>query len=712
MTAAPLSESVFVSAPDIDGLAPAGGPRIALWVLLVVLVLVAEGFLLMMTVQYRSGRAQEKVDLATAATSSAMRQLLGRDLEFALALPDRQQPLSVWQAAVTRLLGAHPEMLRVERRDVALELRAAVDSRLYTPTFSHIDRSQMHVDTDLACATSKRRSGPAYSDAYYVPLLDGAASEVMDLCVTELHGDEVAGYLVVSYSLPALLDLVGASGVADGNDLMLLESDGTRAAHGSLRAGAGVYRASRLVDLPGAALQLQLESPSRRPRLVPDVMSVFIVSLSLALIAVVATLAIDMRRRAGAESALADALSFRKAMEDSLVTGLRARDLEGRITYANPAFCAMVGFRADELLGSGTPPYWPAEQRLAYQERRASRLASSGRDTFETIFMRKGGERFPAMVFEAPLIGVTGQHTGWVSAVVDLSAQRRVEEIARQQQERLQAAARLATAGEMASLLSHELTQPLSAISAYATGTLNMLVDDAEGGISNAELRPLMKEGLAQIAEQAQRAGRVIKSVHNFVRRRDGSREPTAVADLIEAVLPLIRLQARKSQARIEIEIDKEIPRVLCDRAMVEQVLLNLARNGLQAMQSLPPDAACILTLRVRAESPAWICLSVRDCGAGIDDHTAAQLFKPFFTTRADGMGLGLSVCRTIVEQHGGALAFVNVRDSSGHIAGVEFSFTLPAAGRVRAQESARTPAYGGKAENASGTSSDPQSLP
>jgi two-component system sensor histidine kinase DctS len=518
---------------------------------------------------------------------------------------------------------------------------------------------------------------------------------VLDLCVVVLHGDEVTGYLVLSYNLPALLDQVGASGVADGNDLMLLEPDGTRVAHGSLRAGVGVYRASRMVDLPGAALQLQLESPARRPRLVPDVMSVFVVSLSLALIGVVTTLAIDMRRRAGAEAALADALSFRKAVEDSLVTGLRARDLEGRITYANPAFCAMVGFAANELIGSAMPPYWPPEQRLAYQERRASRLASSSRDTFETTFMRKGGERFPAMVFEAPLIGATGRHTGWVSAVVDLSAQRRVEEIARQQQERLQATARLATAGEMASLLSHELTQPLSAIAAYATGTLNMLVDDAEGGVSDAELRPLMKEGLAQIAEQAGRAGRVIKSVHNFVRRRDGSREATAVADLVEAVLPLIRLQARKSQARIEVDIATGIPPVLCDRAMVEQVLLNLARNGLQAMQSRPADNACILTLRARAESPERICLSVHDRGDGIDERTAAQLFQPFFTTRADGMGLGLSVCRSIIEQHGGTLAFVNARDAAGRIAGVEFSFTLPAAGLAPRRDPAQVAAEG-----------------
>jgi two-component system sensor histidine kinase DctS len=126
--------------------------------------------------------------------------------------------------------------------------------------------------------------------------------------------------------------------------------------------------------------------------------------------------------------------------------------------------------------------------------------------------------------------------------------------------------------------------------------------------------------------------------------------------------------------------------RVVCDRAMVEQVLLYLTRNGIQAMQGGQQRAAPVLTLRVRQTHPQWVCLSVGDRGPGIGDEVARQLFTPFFTTRSDGMGLGLSVCRTIVEQHGGALDFANLRDAHGAILGAEFRFTLPAAASVAAR--------------------------
>jgi len=119
---------------------------------------------------------------------------------------------------------------------------------------------------------------------------------------------------------------------------------------------------------------------------------------------------------------------------------------------------------------------------------------------------------------------------------------------------------------------------------------------------------------------------------------------------------------------------------------MVEQVLLNLTRNGIQAMQ-LETTVDPLLTLRVREIQPQWIVLSVIDQGPGIADDIARQMFNPFFTTRSDGMGLGLSVCRTIVEQHGGALDFENRRDERGQVVGAEFRFTLPAAAPRRAHD-------------------------
>jgi two-component system sensor histidine kinase DctS len=415
------------------------------------------------------------------------------------------------------------------------------------------------------------------------------------------------------------------------------------------------------------------------PELFPNVLTALVTAMSIALLAVLFLLGKDTRRRLEVERDLADALAFRKAMEDSLVTGLRARDLGGRTTYVNPAFCAMVGFSAQELLGQGTPaPYWPPELAGEYQKRQDVRLAGQHRpprEGFESTFMRKDGSRFPVLIIEAPLINAHGVQTGWMSAFLDISEQRRVEELSRASQERLQATARLATVGEMASLLSHELNQPLAAISSYATGSLNMLDGPARARVEPADLQLALR----RIAEQAERAGRVIKSVHDFVRRRDKDREPTAPQALIDAVMPLVGLQARKLGVQVETRIPSPLPAVLCDRTMVEQVLLNLARNAMQAMDQakVPRPSLVIQVRRVAGDDAAgakgWLEFSVADQGPGIRPEVGEQLFTPFFTTKAEGMGLGLSLCRTVVEQHGGFLAFEPNRPQ-----GTIFRFTLP----------------------------------
>ena len=686
--------------------------RTFLWAALVVLLLIAQTLLMTLAYSYRAARLQESVEVTAAAVSTDLTELLARDLQAALSLPGGAAPLEQWRARAEELLIARPELLRLERRDAVHTVIAAVDTRSRPPLFSMLSRHDAHIDTELACTAAQRRGGPTYSDSFYVPQTDGMGLEVMDLCIAEPHrpGDPArsASFVVATYSLTGLLDELTAqataaqagsrsgsdAAAATGHDLSFVEADGARLAHSRSHIGAGVYRASRMIDLPGTAMQLHVDSAARRPSLMPDMITALVIGLSLTLLGVVALLARDVRKRAGAEAALAEALAFRKAMEDSVVTGLRARDLQGRTTYVNPAFCAMVGFELADLIdrvNHGAPPYWPAELAADYQRRQQRRFESTlteqSREAVETVFVRRNGERFPAMVFEAPLLDSAGRHTGWMSAVLDLSVQRRVEEVARQQQERLAATARLATVGEMASLLSHELNQPLSAIAAYATGSLNMMDAQGPGGAGagrgsppDPDLWPLLRQASQRIAEQAERAGRVIRSVHDFVRRREHAREAVGVDAVLDAVLPLITLQARKSDTRIEFDIGVPAPRVLCDRAMVEQVLLNLSRNAVQAMDGMAPARARVLTLRVRQSGPQWVRISVGDAGPGVADEVARQLFTPFFTTRSDGMGLGLSVCRSIAEQHGGALTFSNLRDADGAVCGAEFEFTLPAA--------------------------------
>ena len=503
------------------------------------------------------------------------------------------------------------------------------------------------------------------------------------MCLPTVVQGSTVGFTLLTYSLQEILATELGETYGRRNEISFIEPDGTRlAVHGTLPRAKRLFTATQLLDLPGATLMLRMDGRRATPDRFPNVLPALVMAMSIALVSVLVLLVKDSRRRLKAERDLADALAFRKAMEDSLVTGLRARDLNGRVTYVNPAFCQMVGFEADLLLGQSAPmPYWPPEMVGEYQQRQAVRLAGNShpREGFESVFVRKDGSRFPVLIFEAPLINVLGQQTGWMSAFLDISEQRRIEEISRSSQERLQATARLATVGEMASLLSHELNQPLAAISSYATGSLNLLQhpeqSDAQHQLSDLQM------AFERISEQAGRAGKVINSVHDFVRRRDQDKEIVSPQAIIDAVMPLVQLQAHKLHVRIETKFDERLSPILCDRTMVEQVLLNLARNGMQAMDH-PDCHKRLLTLQVKkptsSDSHGWVEFSIIDLGQGISPEIAQQLFKPFFTTKAEGMGLGLSLCRTVVEQHGGHLEF-EAQEPCGTI----FRFTLPTAAEL-----------------------------
>jgi len=181
---------------------------------------------------------------------------------------------------------------------------------------------------------------------------------------------------------------------------------------------------------------------------------------------------------------------------------------------------------------------------------------------------------------------------------------------------------------------------------------------------------------IRRIAEQAERAGRVIKSVHDFVRRRNQEREPVAPQSLLDAIMPLVSLQARKRRVQVDLRLRPGLPQVVCDRTMVEQVLLNLTRNAMQAMDAVPMPAMVIDVQRSGPggeEGDGWVTFSVADVGTGIPEEIQKQLFTPFFTTKPEGMGLGLSLCRTVVEQHGGSLGF-----QPNSPRGTIFRFTLP----------------------------------
>ena len=667
----------------LDEVLPWGSGRRSLWAALIALVLAVLATLVWLAGRYEASQVQAELERDTADAVNDLRSSLSRHVQALQALQSGHlTPLS-WSPEAQGWLRENRDALRMEWRDKEWRLLSFADSPLRAPAFERMARPETLNEAVQACQRSKRLNGPAYSSTYFLPLADGLGMEVMELCLPMTQAGEVTGYTVVTYSLQEMLTERLGTTFGRRNELSFIEPDGTRLAiAGTQRRERRVFTAQQLVDLPGNTLLLRIDGRRGEPDLFPNVLTALVTGMSIALITVMVLLAKDSRRRLKAERDLAEALAFRKAMEDSLVTGLRARDLQGHITYVNPAFCQMVGWDAEALLGQNAPmPYWPPEMVDEYQQRQAIRLAGNAppREGFESVFMRQDGTRFPVLIIEAPLISVRGEQTGWMGAVIDISEQRRIEELSRASQERLQATARLATVGEMASLLSHELNQPLAAISSYANGSLNLLKDP------QAEPQTLddVHMALRRIAEQAERAGRVINSVHDFVRRRDQAREAVAPQALLDAIFPLVSLQARKLHVRVHIRVESRLPAVWCDRTMVEQVLLNLARNGMQAMD-VPECHDRVLVLQVKratsGNEPEGVEFAVTDVGQGIDSDVATQLFNPFFTTKAEGMGLGLSLCRTVVEQHGGHLAF-EAQSPQGTI----FRFTLPEASSISA---------------------------
>lgn len=652
--------------------------RWLLWGAALGLVLSLLALLVFLAGAYEEGREQAALEQDAALLAADIRSALVRNVQTLQSLHSVSTSPGAWTSHAADVLALHREMVRLEWRSDTLGLLAHRDSPYRVEPFGFLARNGNLTDLRLACESARRASGPAYSPSYFWPTSHGQGMELMEMCLPVVRAGQPGGFLVATYALPGLLAELTRPEGRRGRGLAFVEPDGTRLAlHSAPPAARRHFVASVLLDLPGHTLMLQLESPRRVTQIFPNVLTAVVGALSLALLAVLGLLARDIRRRQRAEQELAAALAFRKAMENSLVTGLRARDMQGRITYVNPAFCQMVGFSAQELLGTGLPaPWWPPELVDEYQRRQAVRLAGQTlpREGFESVFQRKDGTRLPVLIIEAPLIDAQGQQSGYMSAILDLTEQRRVEELNRASQERLQATARLASVGEMASLLSHELNQPLAAIASYATGSLNLLAQPDAAG-----LRDDLVQALRRIGEQAERAGRVIKSVANFVRRRERTRETVTPAALFDAIQPLLSLHAKKQGIRVLTEVAPGCPAVHCDRTMVEQVLLNLARNGMQAMpEGDPAPTSGLRVLRLWAE-PAevtgWVVLAVQDHGHGLDEAVREKLFTPFFTTKAEGMGLGLSLCRTVVEQHGGALLLADAVPR-----GTVFRFTLPTA--------------------------------
>ncbi|RAU20848.1 PAS domain-containing sensor histidine kinase [Paramagnetospirillum kuznetsovii] len=499
------------------------------------------------------------------------------------------------------------------------------------------------------------------------PYLNEGRGTLFEAQVPVFRGGQFVGAVVGVFSLDALLAHHVPWWFAQTYQLEVMDGNGAiLAGRSKVQAAETGQSHSLRFEPPGQGLTLVATVQRSDPHLLRNILAAAILALALSAVWSLWAVRRHLRRRLAAEQALRAEHAFRKAMEDSLTVGMRARDLAGRITYVNPAFCRMVGWKAEDLVGRLPPmPYWvPEDIEQAFALHQAVLRGDAPPDGFEMVFQRENGERFNALIYEAPLIDADGSHTGWMASVLDVTERKRAEELGRQHQEKLQRTSRLITMGEMASTLAHELNQPLSAIASYATGCLNRL---AAGDAQVDELTtPLTKLGV-----QAQRAGHIIRRIHDFVRKSDPLVAPCAINDVVEGAIGFLEAEARKRSIRVDLALDPASPKVDADRILIEQVVLNLARNAMEAMGQ---SSRSNRLLSVSVESRDGIAhVRFADHGPGIPVDVAESLFTPFFTTKAEGMGMGLNICRSIIESHRGRLWFEPNPDG-----GAVFLFTLP----------------------------------
>jgi two-component system sensor kinase FixL len=259
----------------------------------------------------------------------------------------------------------------------------------------------------------------------------------------------------------------------------------------------------------------------------------------------------------------------------------------------------------------------------------------------------------------------SGDRRFFTGFIRDLTERQQTEARLQELQSELVHISRLTAMGEMASTLAHELNQPLSAISNYLTGSRRML--DGDTGEKSETLR----DALSKAADQAMRAGQIIRRLRDFVARGESERRVENIAKLIEESSALALVGVKDRGIRVRFNFDPGVGLVLADRVQIQQVLLNLIRNAMDEMETA---ATRNLTIAVAPADAGLVQVSVADSGGGIAPEIAEQLFQPFITTKRQGMGVGLSISRTIIEAHGGKI-WVEPNPGGGTI----FHFTLAA---------------------------------
>jgi len=348
-----------------------------------------------------------------------------------------------------------------------------------------------------------------------------------------------------------------------------------------------------------------------------------------------------------------------EALLSAAVDGIVVIDNEGRIEEFNQAAEKLFGYTRDDVLGQDVSMLMPEPTRSAhagyldtYLRTRRPHIIGSGR---EVEGRRRDGSTFPLWLSVGEAHTDSGQM--FVGIIRDVSAQHDAQARHAELESRLAHVGRFSLMGEMAGGIAHEINQPLSAIATYAQAGRRLLESQ---DYSIEELQTIC----GRIAEQSHRAASVIENLRSFIRKQEPTQEPLNVNRVIGDILEIIQLDAKNGDIRVHLELERNLPRIMGNDIQIQQVVLNLTRNAVDAMRNSPASARERgIVVKTCQTQDGQIAISVADHGPGVAKGLNEAVFNPFVSTKGDGLGVGLAISKTIIESHGGTIGFRSARD-------------------------------------------------
>ncbi len=356
------------------------------------------------------------------------------------------------------------------------------------------------------------------------------------------------------------------------------------------------------------------------------------------------------------------------AILDTVVDAIIIIDQDGIIDTFNQAAVEMFGYQADEIIGQFVTKLMPEPHRSRHEMYIERYIATGNKKIIgigrELEAVDKAGNKIPIHLAVSE-IHLDGQRR-FTGIIRDLSEQRANREALEEHRQRLAHVDRLSSMGEMTASIAHEINQPLTAISMYAQAGIKLI----ERG--NTDLKKL-QNALDKLNTQSLRAGAIIERIQRFARAQEPQREMMDVNELVIDLVKLTETDARLHDIELVLELDEALPARFGDPIQIQQVALNLIRNAIDAMNEIHCANGRSITIRTRLAPQDLVVVSVSDLGPGVTEEQSDLVFTPFHTTKKDGMGMGLAICRSIIAEHGGSIDFYN-----NEHAGATFFFNLP----------------------------------